>query len=792
MLQNQLAILFRNVWRNKSYSLLNITGLAIGIASAALIFLWVEDELSYNHNFPKRNDLYSVMELQPSEGKLQLTTGIPMLMAPVVQKEIPGIKNIARVSWDINSLFVLADKRIKEKGVYADSSLIPMLDLQFIYGGSPSIESPSSILISEGMSKRFFGNENPVGKTLECGAKQEFIADGVFVITGVFKDLPQNSSYQFQWVSKFDLYKQLMHSNWNLWTVNIPTLIQLEPSADHVAINKKLHHYLAGKVPGSLNQCFLYSMNDWRLRNHFSDGKQDGGDIKYVQLFSLIALIILLIACINFMNLATARSEKRAKEVGVRKVAGASKGKLIGQFIGEAMVMSFLAVLLAVLLIYLVLPAYNLLVKKELQVDLFQSLHFVFLLSVGAICGLLAGSYPAFYLSSFQPVMVLKGIKAKNSIGVLLVRKGLVIVQFSTSIILIVSTAIVYQQVNYVKNRDLGFSKDNMICMPLQGKMIPNFTVIRDELLNSGLVENAAMSFHEPLHNNTSTDEYSWPGKDANSHVVVHEELVSSDYIPTMHMKLISGRNFYNIPGGDSNSIIINESMAKLMGKEGRIGSIISRESIKLHLQVVGIIKDFVYNDMYGSAAPLLIGCLPRAALSVIISFKPTADLKEALLKTENILKTYNPGFPFEYYFVDEVFNEMFATETLVDKLAGIFATLAIFISCLGLFGLAAYTAERRTKEIGIRKVLGASVAGVAKLVSVDFLKLIFISCLIAFPVAWWAMHTWLQEYQYRTSIKWWVFVLAGSIALFIAVITVGYQAIKAAVINPIKSLRTD
>jgi len=491
------------------------------------------------------------------------------------------------------------------------------------------------------------------------------------------------------------------------------------------------------------------------------------------------------------MNLSTARSEQRAKEVGVRKVMGAGKGKLIGQFISEAVVMSFIAVLAAVGLIYMALPSFNNLVQKTLSADVFNPAHLAYLLIIGTFTGLLAGSYPAFYLSSFNPINVLKNIKIKSGAGSGFVRQSLVVIQFSVSVFLIIGTVIIYQQIQHVKDRRLGYDKNNLVYINLQGKAPERFGSVYNDLIQSGVVENAALSSDPVLYVGSNTDNYSWDGKDATKNPLISWENVSSQFIPTMGMRLVAGRNFYTNPALDSNSVMINESFAKQMGKAGRVGGII-RDGGKKAFAIVGIIKDYLYNDMYAGAAPVLLYNNPKAASVLSIRFKTGVDIRDALLKVGAVMKTDNPGYPFDYQFIDSDFDQLFKTETLTGTLAGVFASLAIFISCLGLFGLAAYTAERRIKEIGIRKVLGASVSGLVGLLSKDFLKLVCISCLLAFPLALWATHNWLQSYQYRINIHWWVFAAAGAAALLIALVTVSFQAIKAALTNPVKSLRSE
>ncbi len=784
------------MWKNRTYSFLNIFGLATGIACAGLIFLWVEDEVDYNHNFAKRDYLYHVMQNEKNDGKITTNGSTPGPLAAAIKAEIPGVKNTGRLSWTMDELAVLNDKSIKENGVYADPSVLSMLTLPFIYGNANSaFKQLQSVVISETFSKAFFGDENPVGKTLKMNINGAYSVDGLYTVTGVYRDFPQNSSYKFQWISPY-----LVWENKNPWLAPwdndlTETLVELAPSTNPALVNQKLDNFLSTKEKGATNHCFLFSMNDWNLRNHFEDGKINGGNIKYVHLFSVIAAIILLIACINFMNLATARSEKRAKEVGVLKVMGAGKGGLIGKFINESLLMSFMAVLLAIAMLYLLLPSYNTLVQKELSVDIFKPLHLLSLIAIGILAGLVAGSYPAFYLSSFNPVKVLKGMKIKSSGGVVFIRKGLVITQFTVSIILIICTVIIYQQVQHIKNRDIGYNKDNVIYMDLRGNMKDHFSVIKDKLLASGYVENAALSLHSSLQVYSYGDGFSWQGKDPNSKPTVHSNVVSSEYLSTMGMKLVSGRDFRgqgfgDQQGADSTNVIINESLAKLMGDQGKVGSIISTG--RWHLTVIGVIKDFVYNDVYAAGAPLVFFNGTYSATLLSVRFKQNVNLSNALAKTESVMKADNPGYPFEYRFLDDDFNQFFATETLISKLASVFAMLAIFISCLGLFGLAAYTAERRTKEIGIRKVLGASVQGLAGLLSKEFVQLVALSCIMAFPIAWWAMHSWLQNYEYRTAIHWWVFATAGVMALVIALITVSFQAVRTALMNPTKSLRSE
>jgi predicted permease len=789
MIRNYFITAFRNLWKNKTFSFLNVFGLAVGIACAALIFLWVENELSYNRHNAKFDQLYQVLENQPYEGKTYTFAATPGLLAAAMKAEIPGIKNASRMTWDQYILFNLGEKSIYERGAYVDSSIFQLLTIPFIQG-HPENAFPQvhSLVISEKMAKKFFGDQKDIiGKTLKVDNKEEFL------ITGVFKDMPANSSLKLDWFSPYKIYYD--QNGWlSEWGNNgIKTYVEVEKKADVEAINKKLYGYIKSKDTSASAFPFLFSMNEWRLYNKFEGGKQVGGLIKYVRIFTIIAWIILFIACINFMNLATARSEKRAREVGVRKVLGAGKKTLIGQFIGEAMVMAFLSLILAIAIIYFVLPAFNTLVDKQLVIGLDDPIHIFSLILIGLICGLVAGSYPSLYLSSFNPIWVFKGLNLKGS-GATMIRKVLVVAQFTISIGLIISTIVIYSQLQHIRTRDLGYDKDNVIQTGVRGNMKKNFPVIKDQLLSSGYVENAALSNLNQLYMGSSTGGFSWDGKDPSKDILVTQDIISPGYMNTMGIQLLKGRDFYPDAKSDSLNLIINETFAKMIAKDTKrdevVGTILRRDSV--NFSVIGVVKDFVFDDMYGKSDPLVFQSYPEYFGYMYVKLKKQADVEKAVSKIESIVKTNNPGYPFNYIFVDDEYDKIFKSEILIGKLSRIFALLAIVITCLGLFGLSAFTAERRTKEIGIRKVLGASIPGITGLLSKDFLKLVVISSIISFPLAWWIMYNWLQDYAYRVQISWWIFLVAAGLAVLIALLTISFQAIKAALANPVKSLRTE
>ncbi len=785
MFKNYLKITFRNILRNKTYSILNIFGLAVGIACAVLIFLWVEDELSYNHFFPNRNNLYIVKDKQTYEGKTFVFDATPGPLAQAIKTEIPGIKVTARATWGNDMLFSLADKSINEQGLYVDAGFLKIFSVPFIKGNAATAFAQlHSVVISEKMAKKFYGSTDIIGKTLKVDNKQDY------VISGVFKDLPENVSLKFDWLIPFKVFEEKY--NWlTRWDNNsLITYVEAEPNANIPAINRKLYGFVQTKAPQTNAKMMLYPLNRIRLYNNFdNNGNEKDGLIKIVRLFSLIAWIILIIACINFMNLSTARSEKRAKEVGIRKVVGATKQKLIIQFISESVFLSFLSLLLAIGLVLLILPSFNNLVNKTLALHLFYPLHLIGLVAIALICGVIAGSYPAFYLSSFNPALVLKRAKIKTC-SVAFIRQTLVVIQFVASVILIICTAIVYQQIQYGKERDLGFKKDNLITTWLQGDMKKHFTAIKNDLLKTGVVENASMSNSNVLRLGSNTSNFSWEGKAPDKEILITIEGISSEYISTQGMQLLQGRSFYENLKADSNNIIINETLVKDIKNKDIIGSIINWGDRKC--TVVGVVKDFVSNDVYKPVAPLVMYADTSNNNVMSIRIRENANLKTALAEVEKVIKTDNPGYPFSFDFEDETFGQLFKAETLIGKLAGIFAALAIIISCLGLFGLASFTAERRTKEIGVRKILGASVSGITRLLSRDFLKPVLLSLVIAFPVSWWLMIKWLKNYEYRINIHWWVFALAGLLVLAIALATVSFQSVKAAIANPVKSLRTE
>lgn len=791
MLRNYFKTMWRGLTKNSGYSFLNIGGLAIGIACASLIFLWVEDEVNFDSVNTKKERLYFVMENQKYDTYVFTEGSTPGLMAAAMKAELPGVANTGRLSEGGTSLlFSYGNKSVFSSGQYADPAIFSMFTLPFVQGNpSSAFTQLRSIVITEKTAKKFFGNERDVlGKSIRVDSKQNYI------VTGVLKDLAPNATLQFEWLMPYQIYYD--ESPWlKSWgNQSTSTYVELKPGVNPETINKQLYSYIQKREPKALGHAFLFAMTDWHLYGEFKDGKQTGGgQIEYVHLFTLIAWIVLLIACINFMNLATARSEKRAREVGVRKVLGAGKALLAGQFISEAIFMAFVAGVFAVIAVSLVLPAFNLLVQKQLTLGLSNPLHLLALIGISLVCGLVAGSYPSLYLSSFNPAAVLKGLKLKDS-GAAMIRKGLVVLQFSVSIVLIISTIIIFQQIQHIKSRQLGFNKNNLVEMDLQGQMASDYYGIKQDLLNTGYVSSVALADHAIIYGGNNTDGLTWEGKPSGSKVLISTRYVTPEFLETSGLKLLEGRN---LTVGDTTTkpirMLATETMEKLMGKGSAVGKTLHGEGDTTTATIVGVVNDYVYGDMYGKPDPVLFFSVPpKNATVMYVRIKPNDDIEKSLAAMQGVMKKDNPAYPFDYRFVDDQFNRMFLSEMLVSKLSRLFASLAILISCLGLFGLAAYTAERRTKEIGIRKVLGANVTGLAALLSKEFLQLVFLSCLVAFPVAYLIMSKWLKTYSYRIDINWWVFIGAGIVAVVIAVATVSFQSIKVALANPVKSLRSE
>ena len=786
MIKNFIKTALRNLWKTKGYSFLNIFGLAVGIAAASLIFLWVENQLSYNDNFAHKKDIYIVKSKQTYDGATYVFQSTPGPLAQSIEKEIPGIKHAVRISSNSPMLFSVGDNNIFQTGVYADGSIADVLSLEFLEGDrKTAFDQVNNIVLSETAAKKLFGNRPALGKTVKTNNNEPFI------VTAVIKDLPKNSSYDFQWLIPFKKFEA--GQEWlKTWGNNgLQTLVQTEKNANVDQINTLMMNFVKNKTKGEVtfSQNYLYPMERWITYNQFDNsGIEKEGGIKNIRLFTFIAWVVLLIACINFMNLATARSEKRAKEVGMRKVVGANRKSLIMQFLGESLVLAIISSLVAILLIYIFIGPFNTMIGQELQVNLLVPSHILFLLAVTLVCGLFAGSYPAFFLSAFKPLSTIKGTKQKAGNGSL-IRRGLVVLQYTASVVLIICTIIIYQQIQYNKDRDLGFDKSQVLTTALQGNMAKHLPLIKNQLLATGVVQEVGVSDMSILSINSNTSGFSWDGKDPNASILIGMLRADEGLIPALDLKMFDGRNFHKNFVGDSTSVIINEAFAKLIRKDGHVaGNFISYGEEKF--TITGVVKNFVYNNVYADPEPMLFLPMNKDNGIMTIKTKAGVDLTSAIQQIEKVIAKNNPGFPFDYNFLDDSFNNKFKAELFVQQLSSVFALMSIIISCLGLFGLAAYATEQRAKEISIRKVLGASVSKLIQMLNREFVILVAISCIIAFPIAWIIMNKWLTNYAHHIQISWTIFVISGLTAIIIALLTISSQAFKAAIANPTKTLR--
>ena len=793
MIKNYFKIAFRNLSRNKASSFINIGGLAVGMAVAILIGLWIYDELSFDKSFKNHNRIAQVMQNFTMNGETGSGITVPFPIGDVLRKSYGGdFKNISMASWNGGHILSSGDKMLTKSGTFFEPEILDMLSMKMLKGSKDALNDPSSIILSESTAKAYFGNENPIDKIMKI--------DNLLTVkvTGVYKDLPANSSFSdVSFISPWKLFEedQGFKNVTDPWRCNCYLgYVQVADNADMNKVSAKIKDIKLDKVDkGELiqhPQVFLNPMNRWHLYSEFKNGVSVGGRIQYVWLFGTIGLFVLLLACINFMNLSTARSEKRAKEVGIRKSIGSLRSQLVAQFFSESLLIAFFSFVLSLLLVQLILPFFNDVAGKKIAMPWNSPLFWMACTGFSIVTGLIAGSYPAFYLSSFEPVKVLKGTFRAGRFAAI-PRKVLVVVQFTVSVILIIGTIIVFRQIQFAKDRPIGYSRDGLVMMEVRtGDIHKHFDVVRNELMQSGAISEVAES-GSPVTAVWSTNSgFDWNGKDPNLAVEFPNIDVSYDYGKTVGFQFKEGRDFSKEFVSDSTAFIANETAIKYMGLKNPVGETIKWDGVPF--TIVGVIKDMVVESPYAPVRPTLYHLSKDIGPVITARINPKASASEALRKIESVFKKYNPSQPFEYQFIDEQYARKFENEQRIGKLASFFAFLAIFISCLGLFGMASFVAEQRTKEIGVRKVLGASVFNLWKLLSKEFVLMVLLSCAIAIPVAYYFLSKWLLNYEYRTEISWWIFAVSVTGALMITLLTVSFQAIKAAIANPVKSLRTE
>lgn len=790
MFKNYFKTAWRNLLQNKAFSLINIFGLALGMTCSLLIMLWLKDELKKDRFHANDKRLFRVMENQYYSGEISTFPSTPGILAENIVKDVPEIEMASQMLWEETPLFTVGDKYDKEKGRYVQKDFLRMFSYKLLKGDrNTALAKPDAVVISKGLADKYFKGEDPLGKMIRIDSRDNVL------VTGVLDEMPELTSLKFDFLMSFDIWHK--RNDWaKEWDNNGPRCyVMLKENTSVDKVNAKIKNYIKTKNKDSNVELFLQNYGESYLYSNWENGKQAGGRIENVKIFSFVAIVILLIACINFMNLATARSLRRAREIGVRKVVGAGKRQLIAQFIGESVMVSFFAVLISLLLVVLILPSFNELTEKQLSIDLTEPTFVLILTGLTIMTGVISGSYPALFMSTLKPIVVLKGILKFKS-GATLFRKALVVSQFALSIILILGMIVVYRQIDYIHNKNLGFAKEDLLYMPLEGGLSKNYLAFKDELLKQPGIRNVSSAGHSPVEVGSSTQGVRWPGKDTTKLILFSNNPITYDYIKTLDIQLIAGRDFDPSYSLDTMNYLINEAAARKIGYKDPVGKELTMWGDKG--SIIGLMKDFHHNSLKVPIEPLILRLFKKSWMgeggywgSVIIRTEK-GKTREAIASMESTFKKFNPGFPFKYYFTDDEIMKNYKAEYTVSKLSRYFAFLAIFISCLGLFGLVMFTAEQKTKEIGIRKVLGATVAGIVKMLSKDFLKLVLIASVIAFPIAWWMMKSWLNDFKYRVDIGWWVFVVAGVAALLIALLTISFQSIKAAIANPVKSLRTE
>ena len=790
MFSNYFKTAWRNLLKNKAYSILNIMGLAVGMAVALLIGLWSYNEYSFDRFLPNYRQLYQVKKNFNSNGQILTFNSASLKLADVLRSQFPEIEYVAESDWMTPHGLKVADKKFYLAGAQINSDFLKMFEYPLLEGNANSaLQDPYSIVLTQSTAKTLFGDAYPIGQTVRFDNKHEL------KVTGILKDLPANSSLSFNYLVPFSYYEQndemvKFNRAAGFEQNSYQIFIRLKQGASYASLAKKIKD-LEKIDKQNLNfmntDVILHAMKDWHLYGEFRNGKPVTGFIEYVRMFSVIGLLVLLIACINFINLTTARSRKREREVGVRKVMGSQRKYLVLQFLTESLLLTFISFLLSLALVQLALPAFNTLTGRTLQIPFGNSLFWLVMTGCMLITALIAGSRPAFYLSSFQPVKVLKG-SIQSGHAATLPRKILVVLQFSCSIALIISTVIIYRQIQYAKSRPSGFELNRLMGNWSSDDLNRNYSALKNELLQQGVIESMTHATSPATNVYWHSDVEQWPGKQANETVNMGVVVTGEDYFKTMGMSLLSGRDFNG--SADTTSVIFNEAAIKRMRLKEPLNQLINFQGKQL--RIAGVYKDALMVSPFEAAEPTIFLQRPGQHNAMIYRLSPTIKPADALAKLTAAFNKYNPAYPYTYEFADAGYATKFNLEILIGKLAGLVAALAIFISRLGLFGLAAYMAEQRTREIGIRKILGASLSQLWLTLTKDFIVLVLISCLIASPVALYFLQNWLQQYAWRISIGTDVFLIAAGAAVVITLLTVSLQAIKAAVANPVKSLRQE
>lgn len=786
MLKNFFITAWRNFLKFRTLSFINIIGLSIGLVGCLALLLFVFDQWSYDRQFSNARNIYMVYENQSGSDRIYSLAVSPATLAPAARQEIPGVVRAIRLGGPSTQLLSFGDKRLKQSGMYADSAFFSMLNYRFLSGNpATALLDMHSIVLSQTTARRLFGDANPMGKTIRLDNASNV------TVSGVIEDVPSNETLQFSYMLPWSLYesdnKWITTAGWG--SNNCVTLVELSSPATFASANAAAHKMIKAHFSESNAEAFLHPMLQWHLYSRFNDGKVVGGEIEQVRLFALLALGLLLIACINFMNLSTARSQHRAREVGIRKAIGSSRGALIRQFLLESWVFVLLASVIALLLMEVLLPKLNQLLYLDLHIPYGSAAFWTGFILLVLLTGFIAGSYPSLYLSSFRTIKVLKGIHRTGK-GALRFRQSLVTFQFVLTLFLIISTAVIYSQLNYIRNRPIGYDQSGLVEIPLEGPLSEKADVLKNELLHTGAVSSACRLSNSMTFIWRNGWGISWPGKRNDSKDFFDFLSVGYDFAKTTGIQLLQGRDFSREYLSDSNAVLINQAAAELMHLPNPVGARIIEDNTSL--TIIGVFKDFVSASPFRKVVPMVAYLSSRQNGFLAVKLSPSKSITASMNTIQQTLKKLTPDYPTEIRFVDQDFERKYASQRRLGILSTLFGSLTILISCLGLFGLIAFAAEQRTKEIGIRKVLGARSIQVVQLLSADYLRLIIYASLIAFPLSWLLMNNWLQQYDYRVSIGWWIFAGAWLLTTIIVMATISSQALKAALSNPAENLRSE
>jgi putative ABC transport system permease protein len=788
MFKLNLKIALRNLWKNKISSFINVIGLAIGLAACLMLLIYVSYEWNFDKQAGNAGNIYKMMtNLREDNGKVFMTfDGTTTALGPLVKQEIPEVKYISRMNYGKTELIANGNNSFKRYAKFAEPDILKMYDYHFIAGDpKTALSSPNAVILTESTAKVLFGTADVLNRSVRFRDQSDLM------VTGVVRDLSENSSNKFDYLMPWSFYtsvdEEARDINWNNYSYI--TLVSLNPDANIDAVNKKIDALVRRNNKSKFQPFFLFPLSKLHLFGKFENGKSTGGAIEQIWLFMGLAFGILLIACINFMNMATAKSERRAKEVGIKKTIGATRGSLIIQFLTESMVLTLVGVLLAVTLVEMTMPAFNHLLNINLSLNYFNTYSWFGVLGIVLLTGFIAGSYPAFYLSSFSPVQTMKRkIKGRKGFSVSL-RQVLIIGQFSFTIVLIISTMVIYKQIQYIKNKPVGADVNTLVEMAQDGNLGVKFDLLKSQLLKSGAVSGVYQSATTLVHHDSNFSGLEWPGMTSAENSQLFNRMITSyDFIKTSGLKLLQGRDFSEKYASDSASVLVSASAVKVMGMKNPIGQLIKHNERRS--LIIGVFEDYTWDSPYQANHPMIVYLGKKEYGSVTMRLNTANSAHDNIETIERITKAINPAYPVEVKFTNAAYEELFNREKTLGILSNLFGGLAIFISCLGLFGLAAYSAEQRTKEFGVRKVLGASVYSLMQLLSLSFLKMILISVIIAVPAAYYVMGIWLDKFEFHTGISWWIAVAAASGTLMIALFTVSYQAYKTATANPVDALK--